>query len=101
MKILQKAFPLTMFDVNRDRAVDLLDKNKYYSLIFSHIFAKHIWGEALFCCNCSEEIKEIDHTGMGNCFCSSHSVNVLPAYQFHLSQMVICDEPLDYLKGHI
>lgn len=61
-------------------------KDLYFveSIIFNHEFAKALWGE--------EMVKEY------------HSVNVCcsqPAYAYHLQQMVIAPDAIEYLGEHL
>jgi hypothetical protein len=51
-------------------------KNVYYSVIFSHSFAKAIWGE--------EKIYDGEFFGK--------------AWEYHLQQMVLEENPLKYLE---
>lgn len=56
----------------------------YFGIIFQHEFAKAFWGEEYQHDTVQEDIDCIE--------------SGLPAWQYHLQQMVICEEPLKYLK---
>ncbi len=60
----------------------------YFSDIFRHEFAKAFWGEERTSCNC-------DTANIGE-----HCAECLVEYkwQYHLQQMVLEEEPLQYLK---
>jgi len=59
-------------------AKNLLRNRNYYQLIFSHEFAKHFWGgcNIIGCEGCYKDI----------------------LWQYHLQQMVLEEEPLNYLR---
>ena len=65
----------------------------YYSIIFSHDFAKAFWGDR--------------YIGKGRLdFCVpqigyEHKLVELYAWQHHLQQMVLEEEPLKYIEKHI
>jgi hypothetical protein len=67
---------------NQEEAIRVLAKtllrNGYYQLIFSHEFAKYFWGgcNIIGCEGCYKDI----------------------LWQYHLQQMVLEENPLDYLK---
>ena len=54
------------------------------SLIFNHDFAKALWGE-----------------DMGYIIATEHDETVGTAWQYHLQQMVIADDPIAYLGEHL
>ena len=58
--------------------------NEFYAIIFSHDFAKAFWGE-------EETIDDRDSEYM--CY--------LPAWQIHLSKMVLEEDPIKYLEQFI
>lgn len=58
----------------------------YYTLIFSHDFAKALWGE---------ELKE------GDKYIYSVAMYDIKHWQYHLQQMVLESNPLEYLKKFI
>ena len=55
------------------------------NILFNHDFAKAIWGEESTCTCCAST--------SGMCTCEW---NVLPCYQYHLTQAVISDDLLTY-----
>ena len=66
----------------------LCDRKMYHSIIFSHDFAKAFFGEGEAYAYCGEK---------------SCSRNLLGPkdWQYHLQQMVLREEPLQYLKKFI
>lgn len=58
------------------------------SIIFNHDFAKALWGENLII---SQHANNLGQVG------SWHE----PAWQYHLQQMVIADDPIKYLGENI
>ncbi len=92
------------FSPNGEKVAGMLHMKKYYSLIFDHEFAKQIWGEDLLCYDCGEKVDppltigDIVQIGTGQCSCARQFENNFPAYEYHLSMMVTCSEPLEYLK---
>ena len=67
-----------------DRGVFM--NNMAYTLIFNHDFAKGLWGE---------EGQTL--TGLR---CSAQD-GVIPYWQYHLQQMVIADDPIQYLGENL
>lgn len=67
---------------------DLLNFNEYYALIFSHDFAKAFFGEELV----EEDFYEAVPYDEG------YEKLRLPAWKYHLQQMVLEKEPLKYLS---
>jgi len=64
----------------------------YQEVIFNHDFAKAFWGE---------ELREIDCYDLPNFETEdsqgAHSYS-LPAWQYHLQQLALAEEPLKYLE---
>ena len=60
-------------------------------MIYSHDFAKAFWGGKDVCNHCG---------GSGSKCCGALriQINRIPAWQYHLQQMVISKDPLQYLK---
>ena len=65
-----------------------INNGAYYSIIFSHDFAKAFWGEET---EKQEKIKKMIEEGQ---FISYDRND----YQYHLQQLVIQEEPLKYLE---
>ena len=85
---------------------DIFKDKRYYSLIFSHDFARAFWGEEIIgndgsnyndYLRCSleagmtEEEAKADWEIDEQCF-------TIPKWQYHLQQMVLEKEPLKYLE---
>lgn len=79
----------------------------YSHFLFSHDFAKAFWGNQLLCYDCGEPVKTpILLTannaqvviGTGQCSCSRQFENNEEAWEYHLQQMVLEDDPISYLK---
>lgn len=70
---------------------------KLEQFIFNHDFAKALWGKERTCLNCgSSQFFSRETTCMG---CSEpHPAS---AWQYHLQQMVIADDPIKYLGEHL
>ena len=66
-----------------------------YGLIFSHDFAKAFWGES------ENKIKTTNNYSVydGNRV-EIHCKDVF-VWQYHLQQMVLCENPIDYLRNFI
>lgn len=65
------------------------------TIIFNPAFAKSIWGE---------ETWSIDPTGwhlQSEALPKEEQAWYLPAYHYHLQQMVIADDPIKYLGEHL
>lgn len=60
----------------------------YYSVIFSHDFAKAFWGK-----------KETDLVGEGGATILYYGTQ--PAWQYHLQQMVLEEDPIAYLEQYL
>lgn len=61
------------------------------SIIFNHDFAKALWGDELqFPFAHWMRYRKIDHQD-----------NRIPAWQHHLQQMVIADDPIEYLGENV
>ena len=58
-----------------------------YRLIFSHSFAKAFWGE---------ESKEVKHGNWDDM--RTMTSEYIPAWQYHLQQMVLEEKPLKYIE---
>ena len=71
-------------------------------IIFSHDFAKAFWGEEKNYSNCGLEVDgwEDDES---HCWCNVHEETKYPivAWQYHLQQMVLEEEPIKYLEKFI
>jgi hypothetical protein len=70
-------------------AVRLEDDINYLKFIFNHDFAKALW---------SEELWWTAHPGKSG---ESRREYELPAWQMHLQQMVIAEDPIVYLAAHM
>lgn len=88
------------------------------NVIFNHDFAKAFWGEKRTCFICGSTTYEVYETNNSNGHdtdinCSgcgaewmdknefSEQGNTLSAWQYHLQQMVLEEEPVNYLKKFI
>lgn len=87
----------------------ILGKN-YYGFVFSHEFAKAFWGEEMVHYDDEGKLECHDHIGKsyfkvgyikivtGVCSCCTGFDEVyVPAWQFHLQQMVLEENPYEYL----
>lgn len=64
-------------------------------LLFSHDFAKALWGEELdSCIACGRS-----HSYLGDC--DAGCGNCTPTWEFELQQMVIAEDPIKYLGEHL
>ena len=96
LKVLQDIIEFThefgdlILITSTEKDWDRLIANKtYYSIIFSHKFAKAFWNDKKQVCKYCGSICD-------NC----EITNLKPMYewQWHLQQMVVLDEPLSYLE---
>ena len=70
------------------------NKDKLYSLndiIYNHDFAKAFWGEDIVCLNCGKPCKPYEH-------CCNDNNETLKAWEYHLREMVIQENPIKYLE---
>ena len=74
-------------------------------IIFSHNFAKAFWGEeetytSMKYTEIKGEDKDIIHvrTGRKTVYQLEFPENPIPAWQYHLQQLVLEESPLDYIK---
>lgn len=86
-----------------DRFDWVIASRTYYAVIFSHDFAQAFFGSELLCYDCGEKVGqpimlgEKVQLGTGQCNCSRQFENNEPAWQFHLQQLVLEENPIDYL----
>lgn len=76
-----KAFGISNLGIN-----ECFGEQRYYRDIFSHDFAKAFWGEKTK----TDRIYDCDYEIVDD--------RSLPAWQYHLQQMVLEKEPLKYLE---
>jgi hypothetical protein len=72
--------------IDYDAENEWWDRWKVMGVVLSHDFAKAFWGEEFYaklCANC-----DVYTTGLNK-------------WQYHLQQMVLCDNPIDYLRKFI
>jgi len=83
------------------------NQDLYYSLIFDHDFAKAFWGDNLFIEFFDKDKEEVvDLVTYNDPIAMLIMVNKkkklqVPAWQFHIAQMVLCQDPLEYLRKFI
>lgn len=65
---------------------ELVDTEAYYGCIFNHQFAKALWGEEHIKRTLAKNVDWID---------------TQPAWRMHLQQMVIADDPIQYLGNNL
>lgn len=76
-----------------------LTRDRYqYLLIFDKDFAKALWGEAPIAFNAAQH-PMLEDDGTESTFTAWHSS--LPAWQYHLQQMVIAADPIKYLEENL
>lgn len=76
------------YDPENDKFyVQMLDLNRYYSIIFDHNFAKAFWGTG--------------HLYRDDCDGASDPVDLGPAWKSHLSKMALSKEPLQYIRYYL
>ena len=66
----------------------------WHNTIFSHNFAKAFWGDKYVCHECMKPLSE-KHKGSGG-----HKYTTI-AWKGHLQQMVLENNPIDYLRRFI
>lgn len=69
--------------------------NWYYPIIFDKDFAKAFWGEKEVCKDCGDKIDK--HGNCGSPLCSEFPQTEV-AWQHHLKQMVLEENPITYLS---
>lgn len=74
----------------------LVESNVYRLMIFHRDFASAVFGESPVCPVCGTE-SDI-HAPIG---CKNLQVQLVPRFQFHVREMIILDEPLEYLKEFV
>lgn len=79
-----------------------IERKRYYSLIFSHNFAKAVWGEStkILCERCEATGGNLSQPGHSCYFCKGQGYFLIPStgWRYHLSKMVLEEEPLKYLE---
>jgi len=100
------------FDISDDFFTEIPAENwlqegqdLYFSLIFCHDFAIHFFGDDLISIEGQdkdvEDINLIDYNNP-SAFLMSNRKNIqLPIWQFHLIQMTLSEDPLEYLYKFI
>lgn len=95
-KALEKAIENGYKFTSRLKHVPRWDSDDYFPVIFSHDFAKAFWGEEM------TFVKAYEGTDFNGLYLYSEGGEpaVIEAWQWqwHLSQMVLEKEPLQYLK---
>ncbi len=80
--------------LGEDYVREFIEERKWYPAIFSHDFAKAFWGKekirTYYCWGCNTGEVQRRHTG---CQCQ-----YMLAWQYHLQQLVLKEEPLKYIK---
>lgn len=76
----------TLWEAKREPYVSF----RYESLIYNHDFAKALWPET--------EVSKVTRSDM---FTDIGDHIVQPAWQYHLQQMVIADDPIEYLGENL
>lgn len=81
------------------------NQDLYFSLIFSHDFAFCFFGENLIVIeDLDENSEEIDlyalESPIGFLMANRENIKV-PTWQYHLAQMVLCQDPLTYLQKFV
>lgn len=64
-------------------------------VIFNHDFAKALWGEEL------HHETFIVPKELNKRFAGTQNLDIKPIWQYRLQQMVIADDPIEYLGEHI
>ena len=81
----------------RENSKVYLKSYKYFAIIFSHSFAKAVFGGELICIDCGEK-----DCAAGKLYCEGYKdADMKPAWQYHLQQMVLEPGPLKYLEKFI
>lgn len=88
LKATYNGMPASISAMNKTMN-ELIEEDTYYSLIFSHSFAKAFWGEELLYVD--------DDPGTGEYPKTYGPI----AWQFHLQQMVLEEDPIKYLEKFI
>jgi hypothetical protein len=66
-------------------------------LIFSHAFAKALWGEEpQYCSQCKRT-----HHSSSDCDCGGWPISAIPAWQHRIEQLVLESNPLNYLMQFV
>lgn len=82
-------------DINFDSLIH--DKVLVTSIIFNHDFAKALWGEELTHLHNGKKVmwrKDLPEGVVETTFAR-------PKYEYHLQQMVIAEDPIEYLGKHL
>lgn len=86
-ELLQFITDNMLFNMSRDR------------VIFNHDFAKALWGKSSIC-NCCQFEAGDKAFSEHDPYCSERT-EYSPAYEYHLKQMVISDDPIKYLGENV
>jgi hypothetical protein len=93
-EILEKAIQKAV-DGGWDGTPDPYGETSIYDLIFNHDFAKALWGEA----HTSDRMPLPNEHGYEGSITPSTPVTRL--WEYHLQQMVIADDPIEYLGENL
>lgn len=96
----------SVLNVDESGNPQVSDKQTLYALIFDHRFAKAFFGEKLCCNKCGDDPKIHNiHLGRNNqltcylCYEDGEPGQVdKPVWQYHLQQMIVCENPVKYLE---
>jgi hypothetical protein len=73
----------------------MIDSFDCYNLIFSHYFAKAFWGDK------QKDTGYEEISGISGGERVDTSAICIEAWKYHLQQMVLCENPIDYLRRFV
>lgn len=73
-----------------------------FDLIYSHDFAKSLWGDKIVCSNCGKsfDLGQVVCTAEA-CVLKDHDMGELPLWAYNLQRMVLTEDPVLYMAKHI
>ncbi len=112
-KAVKNGIPSGVLDVISEYDSNAWEKdislNRHYGLIFLHGFAMAFWGKEYVCKECGENAEENYDDGVCKGCCEGllsdsngpGDMEDVPAWKYHLQQMVLEKDPIKYLEKFI
>ena len=87
--------------LNEEPQATFLNLSKVYHLIFSHDFAKAFWGKEMVGTT-GKKISEVKPKTISGIVSNTYKITgAKPEWKYHLQQMVLEENPIQYLKKYI
>ncbi len=83
------------YGVQKLKSTEHLKEFNVEHIIYNHNFAKALWGGEL------HQETFIVPKELNERFAGTKDLDIKPAWQYHLQQMVVADDPIEYLRAHM